>query len=221
MSLTTAASRRTLALSVLLIALGLGGCASLRPAAPAPAATEVTASADARQLPAWSLAGKAGIRFLGQNISATYKWRRTGDNYDAEAAGPLNQGHTTLSSRNGQVVLENAWLGRHESDDAEGLAEALTSVRIPLTSLNAWLMGWPADAATPVTALAEPEGVREFSERGWTTRVAGEQVVAGYRLPTRLVMTRDHDRIVLTLASWQPGTAGDPPASGTAPATKP
>lgn len=188
------------------LALTLGGCASLGTPPAAPVPPEVAATApDARQLAAWSLEGKAGVRFLGQSVSATYKWRRDGGDYDAEAAGPLNQGYTTLSSRAGHVVIENAWLGRHESDDAESLARALTSVPIPLSSLNAWLMGWPADAATPVTPLTGEDGVREFSERDWTTRVMGEQIVAGYRIPTRLVMTRDHNRIVLTLAGWRPG----------------
>ena len=74
-------------------------------------------------------------------------------------------------------------------------------------------MGWPADAGTPVTTLATPDGLREFSERGWTTRVMGEQLMAGYRIPTRVIMTRGQDRIVLTLATWQPGgsATGDTP----------
>lgn len=223
MSLTTPLRRCAPALSGLLISLALTGCASLQPPASSPAT--VAAAPDARQLKAWTLDGKAGIRFLGQSISATYKWQRRhdgnsgehGGDYDAEASGPLNQGYTTLSSRSGHITLENAWLGHHESDDAEGLAQALTSVPIPLSSLNAWLMGWPADPATPVQTLAEPEGVREFSERNWVTRVMGEQLVAGYRIPTRLVMTSDHNRIVLTLANWQPAaTATQAP---TAPAT--
>lgn len=208
MSLITPLRQRAPALTGLLLSLALTGCASL----PTTSALPPPATApDARQLTTWTLAGKAGVRFLGQSISATYKWQRSGDDYDAEATGPLNQGYTTLNSRGGHVVLENAWLGRHESDDAEGLAQALTSIPIPLTSLNAWLMGWPADPATPVQALTEPEGVREFSERNWTTRVMGEQLVAGYRIPTRLIMTSDHNRIVLTLANWQPAATAATP----------
>lgn len=206
MNLISLLRQRAPALTGLLLSLALTGCAGLQTTSPVPPETTVTAP-DARQLTGWSLAGKAGIRFLGQTVSATYKWQRHGSDYDAEAAGPLNQGYTTLNSRGGHVVLENAWLGHHESDDAEGLAQALTSVPIPLTSLNAWLMGWPADPATPVQALTEPEGVREFSERNWTTRVMGEQLVAGYRIPTRLILTSDHNRIVLTLADWQPAGA--------------
>ncbi len=216
----TSPRQRSRALSALLLTLALGGCASLHTVpVTVPAADTLAAAPDARQLPAWALEGKAGIRFLGQSISATYKWQRHGGDYDAEAAGPLNQGYTTLNSRGGHIVLDNAWLGRHESDDAEGLAQALTSVPIPLSSLNAWLMGWPADAATPVQALTEPEGVREFTERDWTTRIMGEQLVAGYRIPTRLVMTRDNNRIVLTLANWQPvdTTATATPTTATTP----
>lgn len=197
---------------LLLLGLGLllGGCTTLQPVPPA------ATLPDARNLSAWQADGKAGVRFLGNTISATYRWQRDGDNYHAEAAGPLNQGHTTLTSRNGQVVLENAWLGRRESDDAEGLAEAMTSIRIPLSRLNAWLMGWPADPATTVDVLAGEAGVREFREAGWTVRVMAEQDAAGYRIPSRLVMTRAEDRIVLSISSWRPGAATGESAQGKA-----
>lgn len=197
-------ARPVLMALALLAPLLLGSCSLLAPApATAPPAAGVP---DARQLDAWRMEGKAGVRFLGQTVSATYSWQRLGDGYDAEAAGPLNQGRTTLSSRDGWLVLENAWLGRRESASAELLAKALTGIPIPLDSLNAWLTGWPAETDTAITPLAEPDGLREFSERGWTTRVMGEQVLSGYRVPTRLVMTQANNRIVLTVAGWQPGS---------------
>lgn len=190
----------------------LSGCAMLTPAEPP--ATPAPDSSDVRTLSAWTLDGKLGLRFLGHNISAIYRWQRLGNDYDAEASGPLGQGRTTLSSREGHVVLENAWLGRHESDDATGLTQALTTMPIPLPRFNAWLMGWPANPDTPIRALSEPDGLREFDEDGWTTRVIGEQTVAGYRIPTRLVLTQDSNRLVLTLAGWQPVPAGTAASTG-------
>lgn len=181
-------------------ALLVTGCTTLQPV---PDAGEP--GRDVRGLTSWQADGKAGVRFLGNTISATYRWQREGDNYSAEASGPLNQGHTTLTSRDGQVVLENAWMGRRESDDADGLAEAMTSIRIPLSRLNAWLMGWPADAGTTVDALAGDDGVREFREAGWVVRVMAEQDAGGYRVPARLVLTRAEDRIVLSISRWRPG----------------
>lgn len=189
-------------LGALGVSLLLAACASAPVAPPAPAGA--AALPDARAVARWTASGKAGIRFLGQSVSVTYRWQRQAGDYDAEAAGTLNQGHTTVSSRAGHVVLENAWLGRHESDDAEGLTAALTGIALPLASLNAWLTGWPADPATPVRALTEADGVREFDERGWQIRVAEEQVQAGHRVPRRLTITQGGDRLVLTLAQWQP-----------------
>lgn len=190
----------------LLAALGmsllLAACASAPVVqAPAPGAAPLP---DARAVTRWSASGKAGIRYLGQSVSVTYRWQRLDTDYDAEAAGALNQGHTTISSRAGHVVLENAFFGRQESDDAEGLTAALTGLPLPLPSFSAWLTGWPADPATPVRALPEAEGVREFDERGWQIRVAEEQVQAGHVVPRRLTITQGGDRLILTLAQWQP-----------------
>ncbi|MEK6789977.1 MAG: lipoprotein insertase outer membrane protein LolB [Pseudomonadota bacterium] len=184
----------------------LNACAVTPVAPPAPV---VVSSGDMspRQLSHWEVNGKVGLRFIGQNISATYRWQRIGDDFSADAAGPLNQGYTTLEGRAGIVTLENAWFGRHESADGEGLLQALTSIRVPLSHFNAWFMGWPKDSTTPVQTLTAPDGVREFNEYGWTVRIASEQIVQGYRLPERMIVSQDGTRLVLALTSWTPGTA--------------
>ena len=184
----------------------LSACAVTPVATPAPAVVASTEQSP-RQLSHWEARGKVGIRFLGQNISATYRWQRLNDDFSADAAGPLNQGYTTLEGRAGVVTLENAWFGHHESADGEGLLQALTSIRVPLSHFNAWFMGWPKDANTSVQTLAAPEGVREFNEYGWTVRITSEQMVQGYRLPERMIVSQDGTRLVLALTSWTPGAA--------------
>lgn len=192
----------------------LSACAVAPVATPAPAVVASTEKSP-RQLSTWEARGKVGIRFLGQSISATYRWQRLNDDFSADAAGPLNQGYTTLEGRAGVVTLENAWFGHHESADGEGLLQALTSIRVPLSHFNAWFMGWPKDANTPVQTLTAPEGVREFNEYGWTVRITSEQMVQGYRLPERMIVSQDGTRLVLALTSWTPGaastTAGNTP----------
>lgn len=181
------------------------GCSLL--SHPPGSSVDSSTAPDARALKQWSLDGKIGLRFLGENISATYRWQRLDQDFDAEASGPMGQGHTTVNSRNGLVTLENAWLGRHQSDNPEGMTKALTGIAIPLPYFNAWLMGWPADAHIAIQSVAAPEGVREFDEQNWHVRVLSEQVVAGYRIPARVVMTQGSNRLLLTVAHWQPGTA--------------
>lgn len=182
----------------------LNACAVAPVADTAPVLT-TSKEQDTRQLKDWEARGKVGIRFLGQSIAATYRWQRINEDFSADAAGPLNQGYTTLEGRAGLVTLENAWLGRHESADGEGLLQALTSIRVPLSHFNAWLMGWPKDNSTPVQTLTAPNGVREFNEYGWTVRIASEQVMEGYRLPERMIVSQDGTRMVLSLTSWTPG----------------
>lgn len=184
-------------------ALLLGACAStpvLTPSAPAPLET----NKEARELAHWQAKGKVSIRFLGQSITATYRWQRQSDDFSADAAGPLNQGYTTLASQQGIVTLENAWLGRHESADGEGLLQAVTSIRVPLSHFNAWFMGWPKDPSTPIQMLDGTTGTREFSEYGWQIRISSEQIVDGYRIPERMIVSQDGTRLVISLNEWTP-----------------
>lgn len=183
----------------------LGACTTLEPM---PSDAIPANAPHGYQVARWTLNGKAGLTLLGQSVSITYSWQRQGNDFQTDAAGPLDQGYTTLVSRGGHVVLDNAWLGRHESDDAEGLAKALTNVAIPFNHLNAWLMGWPLNPATPVYRLAAPDGVRRFSEQGWQVRVAGEQLQNGHRLPTRVLISQGTTRFNILLATWAPGADG-------------
>lgn len=191
----------------------LAACAS-KPAltphpTPSPSASDASESTPvttptARDLRQWQAKGKVGIRFLGQSITATYRWERQQDDFSADAAGPLNQGYTTLISRQGIVTLENAWLGRHESADGEGLLQAVTSIRVPLSHLNAWFMGWPKDPSTAIETPSDGRGVRQFNEYGWHIVVASEQTAQGYRIPERLIATQDSTRLVISLTEWTP-----------------
>lgn len=203
---------RLLAAFILTALLSACAATPVATSAPSPVASS---EKNPRQLSHWEAKGKVGIRFLGQNISATYRWQRINDDFSADAAGPLNQGYTTLEGRAGVVTLENAWFGHHESADGEGLLQALTSIRVPLSHFNAWFMGWPKDTSTPIQTLTAPDGVREFNEYGWTVRIASEQLVQGYRLPERMIVSQDGTRLVLALTSWTPNaaatTAGNAP----------
>lgn len=180
----------------------LAGCATRAPiTVVSPEIIEATPSA--RGLTHWQAEGKAGVTFLGNSLSATYSWRRQGDNFDASAAGPLNQGYTTLSGRNGHLVIDNGWLGRHESNQPDILTQAITGVPLPIDLLNAWLGGWPHDPLVTIITLTGEQGVRQFSERGWQVRVLNEQVQDGYRVPQRLLLTQNSNRILLFIQSWR------------------
>ena len=197
-------------------AILLNACASNPTITTAPPEL-ATATADARALTHWEAKGKVGLRFLGQSISATYRWQRQDGDFSADAAGPLNQGFTTLVGRNGLVTVENAWLGRHESADGEGLLQALTSIRVPLSHFNAWFMGWPKDSITPVQTLPSNEGVREFNENGWQVRITSEQLIQGYRIPERMIVSQEGTRLVLSLNEWTPSTPATAQTPGLTP----
>lgn len=186
---------------VILASLWMAGCASHTPLIIAPEIVE--ASPSARGLTQWQAEGKAGVTFLGNSISATYSWTRAGNDFDANAAGPLNQGYTTLTGRQGRLVLDNAWLGHHESDQPDLLTEAITGVPLPIDKLNFWLMGWPSDPLITITTLNAEAGVRQFVEHGWQVRVLSEQVQDGYRVPLRVLLTEGRNRILLFIQRWQ------------------
>lgn len=179
----------------------LSGCANRAPLVVAPEVIE--ASPSARGLTHWQAEGKAGVTFLNSSITATFSWQRQGNNFDASAAGPLNQGYTTLSGRNGRLTIDNGWIGHHESNQPDILTEAITGVPLPVDLLNAWLSGWPENPLTTIRTLAGEQGVRQFTEQGWQVRVLSEQVQDGYRVPLRLLLTQGRNRILLLIQRWR------------------
>lgn len=189
------------ALFTLIAAALLSGCVTRGPVVVTPEALDAAASA--RGLTKWQAEGKAGVTFLGSSITATYSWKRNGKDFDASAAGPLNQGYTTLIGRDGHLVLDNGWLGRHESDRPDILTQAITGVPLPIDLLNDWLSGWPQDPLIAISNLSGEAGVREFQEHGWNIRILSEQVQDGYRIPQRLLLTQGKNRILLIIQRWQ------------------
>lgn len=188
-------------LALISIAL-LAGCATRAPMLIV-APEVLAATPSARGLTQWQSEGKAGVTFLGNNFPATYSWKRNGNDFDADAAGPFNQGYTTLAGRKGRFFLKNDALGYREFDHPDELAQSITGIPLPVHLLNTWLIGWPEDPLTVITKLSGEQGVRLFKERGWQIRVLSEQVQDGYRVPQRLLLTYGNNRILVFIRRWQ------------------
>jgi outer membrane lipoprotein LolB len=187
----------------LLLALSLSACATkfTLPTQPAEHLGN-----DIRQLQHWQASGKASTRVFGKTVSGTFSWQRIGDGFEAEGAGPLDQGRTTVIGQEGMVLIQNSSIGTLYTDDPEKLTEELAYTPIPPFHLNAWLSGWPKEAETAISALPADQGVREFHERGWHIQVISEQIVDNYRIPERIIMTWDHRRVIVAINSWQATT---------------
>ncbi len=158
---------------------------------------------DIRDLSHWEASGKASTRVFGKTVSGTFTWQRMGEGFEADGAGPLGQGRTTVVGQEGIVVIQNSSLGTLYTDNPEKLSEEMAYTPIPPFHLNAWLSGWPKESDTTITALPADQGIREFHERGWHVQVVSEQIIDNYRVPERLIMTWDHRRVVVAINSWQ------------------
>ena len=144
--------RRPLRVGTLLLALSLGGCATLQtpPAADAPA---VAAAWDSRQRQLSATQGfdaTGRIAVKGGGLSGSLAWQQEGERFSLRVAGPFGAGALSMEGTPDLVTLKGKDLDLTTSDPQTVLAER-TGWRLPLAALRWWVLGLPAPA--PYTAL--------------------------------------------------------------------
>ena len=65
-------------------------------------------------------------------------------------------------------------------------------------------MGWQKDPSTPIQMHDVTTGIREFNEYGGQIRISSEQIIDGYRIPERMIVSQDGTRLVISLNEWTP-----------------
>ena len=176
------------ALSALVLAGWLAGCAQLRPMPPgAPGAGE------------FELSGRVAVRYGKESATGRVQWRHSDASDDLLITNPLGQGVARITRDARQVELQTAEGRKESAPDAETLTERVLGWRLPLEGLPLWVMGQPRpDRPAEVSRDAE-QRVRELRQDDW--RVEYEDY-EGPR-PSRLRLTRPDLEIRLIIESWQ------------------
>lgn len=184
---------------LLCLTLSISGCASW-PVTPPPADASVTST---RSLSHWQASGKASLRLSQQTHNLSFAWQRQQQDFTASLSGPFGQGRTELSLHDGLLTLNNDTIGTLTSTKPDLLLALVAGTPMPITHLNAWLMGWPALPETAIEDVAsEHRGTRQFRENGWQIRVEQTQFLDGYVVPRKVVLEQAPHRLIFVITDW-------------------
>jgi outer membrane lipoprotein LolB len=136
----------------------------------------------------WTLHSKVGIKTAENNGSAQLLWKQIGNRYKVSLIGPLGKSLGSLESDGEKVTLKSSDGTIQTADTEDQLSLALIGKPLPITQLQFWIKGLKAPFF-PIQPISASADELEFIQRGWRIKMKGFQVVEGYKLPKRLILS--------------------------------
>jgi outer membrane lipoprotein LolB len=215
------------ALLAALTAFGAGGCAHLRDngaGAPTVAGSDGLTS-DARRarltaVDAWETTGRLAVDTGERGFQGSFRWQQRGDELDLVVRGaPLRTVVLQVSGTPKSLTVTERG-DKRVLDDPETQLSELLGWWLPVTSLHAWLLGFP-DPQFPATTAPGAEGtLASLDQRLWNVRYESYQLGAGRSaaapsgggadsagavlLPRRIDMKHGELGVRLTIDEWHP-----------------
>lgn len=196
---------RTLAVSVLALALGACVGPRLRPSTqPADAAQLARQSAREELLasrPDWSLRGRLGVSDGRDSGSGSLEWTQRGDVFRFTVHAPVTGKTWTLSGDTGHARLEGLRDQPIDADDAQYLLARELGWNVPVAYLTQWVRGLRASPEARV--MFRDDGLPgEIDEAGWKVEYLDYDSAQDPPLPTRVFASRGDYRVRLAVRAW-------------------
>jgi len=218
---------------VLLVVLGIAGCAAPRgtPTDPGLGAEALAARHDAAlaAFERFRVRGGLGVWNDESSLSARVDWRQRGEALEVDLAAPLGLGTVRLARRDGRASLARGEAPPLVGDSAERLLQRALGlpVPVPLGQLEAWLRGLPGDGHdVRRDAAGRLRSLRWNDALGtaWQARVLRYTTFEGLDLPSLVTAHGAGYRLRLVLSDWSadvPDTESPAPPGEPLPARRP
>ena len=177
-----------------LLALSLGGCASVPPTPRAAVESALPAN--------WTLQGRVGIQSGEQSLSGQIHWQHRAEMDEVLMTSPLGQGVARIV-RNGEgVQLEVPNQPTRHARDAESLTREALGYALPVAGLVWWVQARP-DPGSAFEAAHDAAGrLAQLRQNGWVIDYLQYTADMPAR-PRKLVVAREGLEIRLVADSWQ------------------
>jgi outer membrane lipoprotein LolB len=175
-----------------LLALLLGGCATVPSAPPAAEAPYWSAN--------WTLQGRIGVQSSEQNLSGQIHWQHREDRDELLMTSPLGQGVARIVRDGEGVVLEIPNQPTRHASDADTLTREALGYVLPVTGLTWWVQARPAPGRAFEATRDASGRLAQLKQDGWTIDYL--QYSADAR-PRKLTVAREGLEIRLVADSWQ------------------
>lgn len=152
---------------------------------------------------AWQINGKLGIRSSRDSGSAVLFWLQRQDYFDIHLSGPLGQGSTRLTGRQGAVSLEIANRGTFQAASAEALMQQQLGWSLPVDNLLWWVRGLPAPQSKSILRLNSDSQLIQLEQDNWQVEYLSYRTENGLTLPERIKLSGADLTITLVIKQWQ------------------
>jgi len=193
-------------LGVLLLMVGLSGCAIQPPSAPSVDRGIPLSDWASTGFPdQWQLTGRTALRIDDEAMSATLQWQQRALQYQIDLRGALGAGSLRLVGDADQATLSTSDGERFRAANAEELVRATTGYTLPVGLLRWWVTGRPAPWLEGWVVLDDQQRAEVIRQGGWTITYDRYQSRAGTALPGRVSVQRDGVEVRLSIRRWQLG----------------
>lgn len=154
-------------------------------------------------LDAWQISGKLGIRSERESGSAFLFWLQRQDYFDIRLSGPLGQGSTRLTGRQGAVTLDIANRGTYQAQSAEDLMQQQLGWSLPVNNLLWWVRGLPSPHSKSRVQLDNNSLLAQLEQDQWQIEYLSYRTENGIQLPERIKLSGAGLNITLVVKEWQ------------------
>ncbi|MDO8264695.1 MAG: lipoprotein insertase outer membrane protein LolB [Gallionella sp.] len=183
-------------LSLIFLAMLLGGCALLTPA-PQPAARPAQS-----ELAPFALNGRISVNHQGSRHSSGLRWTHQAQTDEILLLAPLGQTAARVYSDARYTTLDDG--DKHyENESAESLMQQVLGWYLPLSGLHHWLLGLPR-ADSPAQIERDGNGqITVLHQDGWEVRYLRYDGTKPDSLPKRLQLSHEDLQLQLLIDEWE------------------
>ena len=201
---------KTHSLFILLLCTLLASCANLNRSATSNNGLNDDLSGSAAELlnRHWQVNGKLAIRTLSSSAAKPtaqalrFDWQQQAQDYKVTLTGPLGFGRVTVTQQNQRIYLSQ---GKNaiEANDIDQLFAQQTGWALPISYLRYWALGLPApEQAFTFNKNSQAELIG-FKQDGWQIHYPSITLAAPYPLPSKMVASNKHFKLVIAFKHWQ------------------
>ena len=172
----------------LFLAIGLSGCATLKPS-PTPSS----------HASSFTVSGAIAAKNQQQGWTATFYWmQHSPQDYQIFIYGPLGADTMEITQHSGEVTFREGRKFIHARQAEELLAKE-TGIRLPMNHLYHWIKGKPAPGPITTITRSDNQDILTLQQAGYTLKYSN------YRdhYPYKIRLIGHHLMVKIIIKEWQ------------------
>lgn len=166
-------------------------------------ATQAPAAQSAESVKHWEMDGAMAAKSDSKGWSASFYWTQQGlDNYIIRLFGPLGNGTTVISHKQGVTTFQRGQ-ETASSGNAEQLLHEKTGVHFPVTDLYYWARCLPAPSSKSTLNRDANHHVVQIQQAGFIVECTQYTRIQQVDLPKHIKVTGPHVSLKIIIKNWK------------------